>query len=332
MRLDRVSAERPILHSDPDIAAGLSARKGGRYDLAVQAFCRAQARADSAGEARQLEFAALREVDISRHLVGRLLRRLGMTMADHGGFGAIEPTLREAAVRRRLEELAAAERPGENFRATLEADRLSRGDPGGDPPLPDDAATGPDVRVAWARHELARGRPHHALAQLSRTVLDEAPSAAAQRVFGIALWKAGDRAAAMNAFNLSLMYLSGKLVRGRLQFQTAYKDHRIVFLQGEFYAIPDWRDPVLEENGGEAKLVAHRLPRHLRQALRRLLPARVLDLIYRAMTWLGLRGEVRLEETVHSPDLLAVLRAVDDMRTRNRLVRRAASLSAPGRR
>ena len=35
----------------------------------------------------------------------------------------------------------------------------------------------------------------------------------------------------------------------------------------------------------------------LRQALRRLLPARVLDLIYRAMTWLGLRGEVRLEET-----------------------------------
>jgi hypothetical protein len=295
------------LQTDADIAAGQAARRSGRYDLAVAAFRRAAARPERAVAARELEFSALREVGIARHLIGRLMRRIGAPLPAYEGFAAIDPPLDAHAVRRRLDELA-SDVP---FKTLLDADRLARGEAGEEAPAAGDATAGPEVRVVWAQRELRRGRPLDALARLSGVVSDEAPSATGQAVVGRCLWEIGDKGAAMNAFNLSLLYLNSTAVRGRLRFQTAYKDHRIVYYRGQFYAIPDWRDPIFEDSGDEAKVVAHRLPRWLRHRLRRILPSRAIDLMHRALNLLALRGEVRLDQMVHSPDLLSVLRAVD---------------------
>jgi len=303
------------LISDPDIIAGQAARRNGRYDLAVAAFQRAGAHTT---EARTLEFRALREVDISRHLIDRLLRRVGMPAARYKGFAAIEPPLDGAAVSGRLAALANDTAAGDLSRRLLEADGLVRGAPGMAVRPPDDHATNLDLRAARARHALRSGDSRAALAQLAGAVPNDAPSADAQAILGRGLWQTGDAVAAANAFNLSLLYLEGTNHQGQLRFQTAYKEFRIVYHQGQFYAIPDWRDPIVYDSDGEAKVVVHRLPRWLRYGMRRYVPSRLLDFMKQAMSMVAFRGEVRLDQQMHAPDLITLLNTVDKLRKSRR--------------
>ncbi|MCC7047740.1 MAG: hypothetical protein IT562_13585 [Alphaproteobacteria bacterium] len=300
--------------NDPDIAAGQAARRIGRHDLAAAAFRRAGMRAESADEARRREFQALREVDISRYLIGRLLRRIRMRSSAYKGFDAIEPPLDSATVAHRLDDLAGDLAAADDRLGSLRtADLLARdtngrlGIAGGEAPV--DLS----VRIAMARRDLRRGRPSSALEHIEQAGGSDVPSAAGKAILGRALWQLGNGHVAANAFNLSLLYLIGTETQGALRFQAAYKDYRIVFYRGQFYAIPAWPDPMLEETNGEARVVAHRLPRWVRDWIRHRVPAAVFAVLHRIFAGAPLRSELRLEEMLHSSDLLSVMRAVDDI-------------------
>lgn len=151
------------------------------------------------------------------------------------------------------------------------------------------------------------------MAALAEAQAHATPSAAAQVALGKALWRAGEGAAAANAFNLALLYLDGTSGPGQLAFQTAYKSFRIVFCRGQFYAIPGWHDPILDIIGSETRVVIHRVPRWLRAALRRYLPPAIFGMLQRLLSRTPLRGELSLEQMVHAPDLVTVLRTVDEL-------------------
>lgn len=294
------------------MATGQAARRGGRYDLAVAAFRRAGMRPDSAPEARRREFQALREVDVSRYLISRLLRRISMRSSAYKGFDAIEPPLDATTVARRLDTLAAdlavsADRLG----SLRTADLLARDDGGSS--NRSDSPVDLSVRIAMARRDLRRGRPSNALEHIEQAGGSDVPSAAGKAILGRALWQLGNGHVAASAFNLSLLYLIGTETQGSLRFQAAYKDYRIVFYRGQFYAIPAWQDPMLEEADGEARVVAHRLPRWVRDWVRNHIPAYAFAVLRRIFAGAPLRSELRLEEMVHSSDLLSVMRAVDDI-------------------
>ena len=294
---------------DPDIAVGQAARKLGRYDQAVEAFARAARRDDPPPLAARLEFEALREVDISRYLVGRLLRGLGRPTTDFHGFDAIEPALSAQAVAARLDACAAADAwhdgEGQGPRQLRAIDRLARGEAVS---ATDNTST---VQLALAQRAWRRGRPAEVQHCLAAADSSCEPSANAQTLRGHILCQQGHGEEAMSAFNLALLYLYDRGATQGAKLQVRYRGYLIVHYRAEFYAVPSELDPMLDESVEDARLLAHRVPRRLRVWLRRHLPDWLLQLLRRTVSRTMLLAEPRVDRLQHSPDLMKVLHAID---------------------
>jgi len=304
------------LQSDADIAAGDSARGIGRYDLAVDAYAKAQAIPDAAAAATHRMFEALREVDIAHHLVGRMTRRLRMPRSSYRGFDLIDPPLDATTVRRRLDDLArtAAAKPGGgNYAAQNHADFLERGQGRAGEAAPAPADTDVPLRLALA-HDLLRDgaleEMRQLLAPLERNAI---PLPRRETLLARAQLREGRQRDAAMGFSLALLYLDGVGSGSPLHFQRVYKNHRVIHFMGEFYAIPESYDPIaLDISLGHERIVVHRLPRGLRATLARLLPARVTQLLRWFLGRLHLWRRLPLERMKRSTDLLSVMRGLDD--------------------
>lgn len=302
------------MQAENDIATGQRAARGGRYDVACAAFDRARATPELRDAADDASFQALREVDISRHLVGRMYRSLGRPEAQYRGFDAIDPPLDQATVTAKLRALAAVDSPaGRRRQSLLLADQLERGQ-------------GADLRqattvehqalaVSIARRALARGdfaALDRALAPLDRNAT---PLSAGQALRARAMQARGSTLAAAQAFNLALLYLDSAADGERVRYQRSYKGFQIIHFRDAFYAIPSDHCPIaLYEDGQEAAIIAHRVPARLRALVLRLLPLRVTDILRRIVARMPLRRRLSLDQLTKSPDLLAVLQSIDTVK------------------
>jgi len=224
------------------LSSGKAERLAGRYAAAITLFRAAARWRRHAPIAVQLEYAALREVDISRYLIDRFIRRIGWTRDQYLGFGAIDPPLDEKNVADRLAQLcmgipAAVSLPtgphSERF-----VDLIARDlDQTGSWPLPPVKTA--DLNAALVSQLWKRGRFDQALQMLQDISASTIPSVQVQHLLGMALWRSGDTEGALRAFNLSLLYLTGPTGLDGTQLRILYKGYRISYYDGEFLATPE---------------------------------------------------------------------------------------------
>jgi len=290
---------------------GQRAARNGRYDLAAAAFERARAKPEWRDAADDAAFQALREVDISRYLVGQIYSRLGRPQAQYRGFGAIDPPLDQATVTAKLRAVANGDAPAcQRRQSLLLADRLGRGDAlGASAP---EAVEHPALAIALARQALARGdfaALDKALAPLDRRAT---PVSAGQALHARAKLAQGSTLAAVQAFNLALLYLDSAADGDRVRFRRNYKGFQIIHFKGEFYAIPadQWAE-AMDEDGQDAAIIAHRVPARLRGLVLRLCPLWLVDILRRLVARMPLRRRLPLDQLTRSSDLMVVLQSID---------------------
>lgn len=302
------------MQPDNDLVIGQRAARNGRYDLAAAAFERARMKPDWRDAADGAAFQALREVDISRYLVGQIYSRLGRPVAQYRGFDAIDPPLDQATVAAKLQALAAVDSPARQRRqALLLADRLERGQA----IEPSECATAehPALATALARRALARGdfaALDQALAPLDRRAT---PLSAGQALHAHSMLARGSGRAAAQAFNRALLYLDSAADGDRVRYRRSYKGYQVIHFKGEFYAIPSHQSVIaMDEDGQEAAIIAHRVPARLRSLVLRLCPLWLVDILRRIVARMPLRRRLSLDEMTRSSDLLEVLRHIDSTR------------------
>lgn len=306
------------MQPDNDFVTGQRAARNGRYDLAVAAFERGQAKPELRGAADAAAFQALREVDISQYLVDQIYSRLGRPKAQYRGFDAIDPPLDQATVAAKLQALAAVDSPARDRRQSLLlADHLERGD--AVDASESTTAEHPALSISLARRALARGdfvALDRALQPLDRR---STPLSAGQALHARAMLAQGSGQAAAQAFNLALLYLDSAADGDRVRYRRSYKGYQVIHFKGEFYAIPaDQFAIAMDEDGQDAAIIAHRVPARLRALVLRLCPTWLVDILRHAMARVPLRRRISIDQLTRSSDLLAVLRSIDRKRDGSR--------------
>lgn len=263
---------------DPDIAAGIAARKAGRHAQAVERFAAAM-RDGAAPAAAACAFDTLRELEVSAFLVRRLLHRLRRPTESHRGILFAGDVSIEGMQSERLRHFAEAAAPADGGR------RL----------------------VVWAKDRSGGARPGPAGIA---AVPDPAPSAVAEAARGIAAWRLGDRRAASEAFTLSLLYPRLPAQGAAATLRATCRGHQLLHAGSSFYAVPVAVNPIVQPHQGEMQVMAHRAPPALRQWLLRLLPGWLVGLLRRAAYASPLLAKKSLEDMPHASDLATLLRRI----------------------
>ena len=298
------------------ITDGEAARKVGRYDKAVRTFAFASAGSNCTAKAMRREFEALREFQISRHLVHRFYAAMHLDLTAYRGFAALDPSF-AGTNSTRLDELA--EKSAE-LAALRASDRVAQRQ--GLPSPEITVAPGPSSKLQYAAI-IARRAEACADFTSARIVLEQAVSAGntsaeTEGLLAQALWRTGNRIEAMRRFNTSLLMLPERQATQYVLLHAEYRGRRIVVYQGSYYALRKWEEAYVEERNEQITLMHHRSPPKLRKWLRQHLPSTMIEWLRGLMVRLPLVEALRFEDLPHAGDLATLLDLIDAENRQNK--------------
>jgi hypothetical protein len=261
-------------------------------------------------DAARREFETLREIDISHYLIRGFLSRMAFGVSSYRGFRAIELSM--TSVGTTLDELARADA---ELLATRSIDRLARDEDAAPQassgmPGPGDSR-GMELAVALARRDAEHGDVSAARRRLEETAQGGQLSAEAEALLVQLMWRSGERRAALEHANLSLLKLVDRSGSDYAVLFATYHGRRLVRHNGEFHAVRAAPDSYVEQTDGQVRLVQHRAPSWLRQWLRRRLPRLIGNWLRRVAARISLVREMRLEGAARAADLGALLDLID---------------------